>query len=162
MAPSPRALYAGTFDPMTLGHLDLIKRGLQLFDSLVVGLARNSAKTPLFTVEQRMDMIREEVRNLSAVSVDSFSGLVVDYCRKNDIQVLLRGVRTVTDFEYEYRMALTNRALHDGVETVFLMPNEQYSYLSSTLIKEVYAGGADLKRFLSPRIHQLMLERLQT
>jgi len=160
-AEPPRVLYPGTFDPVTLGHVDLIRRGTALFGPLCVGVAVNPGKEPLFSVEERIEMIRREVADLPAVSVESFHGLVVDYCRRRGIPVILRGVRTVSDFEYEYQMALTNRALEPGVETVFVMPNERFSYLSSRLIKEVYAAGGDLERFLSPAVHARLLERLR-
>ncbi|KAA3608168.1 MAG: pantetheine-phosphate adenylyltransferase [Planctomycetota bacterium] len=155
-----KALYPGTFDPVTLGHLDLIRRGLHLFGSLCVAVAENASKTPLFSVEERVDMLRRETADLGEVEVTSFGGLVVDFCRRQQIPVILRGVRTVADFEYEYQMALTNRALEDQVETVFVMPNEKYSYLSSRLIKEVYRGGGDLHRFLTPAVHQQLIQRL--
>ena len=160
MSQAPRALYPGTFDPFTLGHLDLIRRGLEVFGSVCVGVAGNESKTPLFSADERVAMIEREVAGLEGVSVVMFRGLVVDYCRENDIPVILRGVRTISDFEYEYQMALTNRQLEANVETVFMMPNEQYSYLSSRLIKEVYAAGGDLRRFLSPAMHDQLVERL--
>lgn len=156
----PRALYPGTFDPFTLGHLDLIRRGLEIFGSLRVGVAANRSKEPLFTAEERVEMIREETGGLEGVSVEAFRGLVVDYCRQQSIAVILRGVRTVSDFEYEYQMALTNRQLNQAVETVFVMPNEKYSYLSSRLIKEVYSSGGDLERFLSAGVRRRLVERL--
>ncbi|MHC4925281.1 MAG: pantetheine-phosphate adenylyltransferase, partial [Planctomycetota bacterium] len=134
-----RALYAGTFDPVTFGHLDLIERGRNLFPSLTVGVADNVRKTPLFTAAERVRLIRDAVkeRGLKGVTVVSFTGLVVDWCRDNGVHVLLRGVRTTSDFEYEYQMALTNRAMAGDVESVFVMPSEKYAYLSSTLIREV-------------------------
>ncbi|TAH34999.1 MAG: pantetheine-phosphate adenylyltransferase [Planctomycetota bacterium] len=161
VSQTPRALYPGTFDPITLGHLDLIRRGVDLFGSLCVAVARNDSKTPLFSVEERLDMIRAETRELPGVSVESFGGLVVEYCRLRGIPTILRGVRTASDFEYEFRMALTNRVLNEGVETVFVMPNESYAYLSSSLIKEVYSSGGDLTRFLTPSVHERLLRRLR-
>ena len=160
-ADAPTALYPGTFDPVTLGHLDLIRRGVRLFGSLVVAVARNDSKTPLFTVDERVAMLQEEVADLDGVTVETFRGLVVDYCRERSIPVILRGLRTISDFEYEYQMALTNRALNEDVETVFVMPSERFSYVSSRLIKEVYASGGDLERFLSPRVHQRLIQRLE-
>ncbi|HJM39104.1 MAG TPA: pantetheine-phosphate adenylyltransferase [Planctomycetota bacterium] len=157
----PAALYPGTFDPVTRGHLDLIHRGLGLFGSLRVGVARNASKSPLFTAEERVDMIRAEVENLPEVTVESFGGLVVDYCKENGISTILRGVRTISDFEYEYQMALTNRTLDDGIETVFVMPSEEFSFVSSRLIKEVYAGGGDLERFLTSAVRAQMVDRLK-
>jgi len=156
---SPRALYPGTFDPVTLGHLDLIRRGVETFGSLVVSVADNNTKTPLFNAEERIAMIQEQVEGLP-VEVEYFRGLVVEHARRRGIRVLLRGVRTVSDFEYEYQMAMTNRQLEADVETVFMMPNERYSYLSSRLIKEVYAAGGQLRRFLPDPVHDRMVERL--
>lgn len=157
-----RALYAGTFDPVTLGHLDLIERGRGLFPRLTVGVADNVRKTPLFTAEERVAFIRDEVkaRGLKGVDVVAFQGLVVEWARAHDIPVLLRGVRTTSDFEYEYQMALTNRALAGDVETVFVMPSEQYAYLSSTLIREVVRNGGDASRWVPPAVDALLRERL--
>lgn len=159
--PPPRVLYPGTFDPITLGHLDLIRRGVELFGPLCVGLAVNEAKTPLFRVEERLEMIRSETAAIPGVTVDSFRGLVVDFCRSRGIRIILRGVRTVSDFEYEYQMALTNRVLAESIETVFVMPSERYAYVSSRLIKEVYASGGDLTRFLSSSVHERLVRRLR-
>lgn len=157
-----RALYAGTFDPVTLGHLDLIDRGARLFPSLVVGVADNVRKTPLFTAAERVAMLREEIRRsgLAKVEVVSFRGLVVDWARDHGVDVLLRGVRTTSDFEYEYQMALTNRALAGDVESVFVMPSEKYAYLSSTLIREVVRGGGDVSRWVPPAVAKALGRRL--
>jgi pantetheine-phosphate adenylyltransferase len=160
MAESPLALYPGTFDPPTLGHIDLIKRGVDLFGPLVVAVANNNTKSPLFSADERIDMLRNEVSNLP-VQVEHFQGLVVEHARQRGIRVILRGVRTVSDFEYEYQMAMTNRALEPNVETAFVMPNEKYSYLSSRLIKEVYAAGGELRRFLPDPVHCALIQRLQ-
>jgi len=156
---SPRALYPGTFDPVTLGHLDLIQRGVEIFGSLVVSVANNNTKRPLFSAEERIKMIREQVAGMP-VEVEYFQGLVVEHARRRGIRILLRGVRTVSDFEYEYQMAMTNRQLESDVETVFMMPSESYSYLSSRLIKEVYAAGGQLRRFLPDAVHEALVERL--
>ncbi|MBL7009308.1 MAG: pantetheine-phosphate adenylyltransferase [Planctomycetes bacterium] len=158
---APRALYPGTFDPITLGHLDLIRRGVELFGSMCVAVARNQSKSPLFSQEERVEMIRAEVAAIPGVTVEAFRGLVVDFCRDRGIPVILRGVRTISDFEYEYQMALTNRALTPLVETVFVMPSEQFSFVSSRLIKEVYAGGGDLDRFLSAAVRRRLVARLR-
>jgi pantetheine-phosphate adenylyltransferase len=159
MAETPRALYPGTFDPPTLGHLDLIRRGVQLFGPLLVAVANNNTKAPLFSAEERVDMLRELVADLP-VEVEYFRGLVIEHAHARGIEVLLRGVRTVSDFEYEYQMAMTNRVLENSIETVFVMPSEEYSYLSSRLIKEVYAAGGELQRFLPRFIHEKLLSRL--
>ncbi len=155
----PNVLYAGTFDPVTHGHLDLIRRGVDLFGSLLVGVADNPNKTPLFSAEERVEMIRDEVVDLP-VTVEHFRGLVVDHAHQLGIKKLLRGVRTVSDFEYEYQMAMTNRVLVPQVETVFVMPSEEFAYVSSRLMKEVYEAGGELKRFLPARVHRLLAARL--
>ena len=156
---APRALYAGTFDPMTLGHLDLIQRGVKLFGSLLVAVAENRSKEPMFTPDERVKMIQAEVGDLP-VEVVRFDGLVVDEARNRNISILLRGVRTFTDFEYEYPMAMTNRRLNEDIESVFVMPSELYAYVSSRLIKEVYAGGGEIQQFLPPAIHTALKKRL--
>lgn len=156
---APRVLYPGTFDPVTLGHLDLIRRGLELFGSVLVAVADNPAKQPLFTAEERVAMLRAEVGGL-AVEVERFRGLVVEHARARNVTVLLRGVRTISDFEFEYQMAMTNRELDAGVDTVFIMPSEAYAYVSSRLIKEVYASGGELRRFLPDRVHEILQARL--
>ncbi|MCX8229458.1 MAG: pantetheine-phosphate adenylyltransferase [Planctomycetota bacterium] len=159
MVDRPRALYPGTFDPPTLGHLDLIRRGVALFGPLVVAVANNNTKTPLFTAEERVEMLTELVKDLP-VTVEYFQGLVIEHAKECGASVLLRGVRTVSDFEYEYQMAMTNRVLESTIETVFVMPSEEYSYLSSRLIKEVYSAGGELQRFLPPSIHDQLKVRL--
>ncbi len=156
---SPRALYPGTFDPVTLGHLDLVRRGVEVFGPLHVAVAENAAKAPLFSVEERVAMLEAEVADLP-VTVGVCRGLVVEYARSLGIPTLLRGVRTVTDFEYEYQMALTNRQLEPEVDTVFIMPKARFSFLSSRLIKEVYAAGGELARFLPEAVHRALIERL--
>jgi pantetheine-phosphate adenylyltransferase len=143
-----KALYAGTFDPPTFGHLDLVERGARLFDHLVVAIAENSRKAPLLTTEERVTLIRANATGCANVEVVTFSGLVVDYARKHGIDVLLRGLRTVSDFEYEYQMALTNRALEPSIDTAFVMPSQEYAFLSSSLIKEVMSNGGDASRWL--------------
>ena len=154
-----RALYAGTFDPVTLGHMDLIQRGVDLFGGLVVAVAGNRNKQPAFSVKERIAMLQAEVQDLP-VEVVELQGLVVEFARQHDIQVLFRGVRTVTDFEYEYPMAMTNRQLAAEVESVFVMPNERFAYLSSSLIKEVYAAGGELPKLLPDAVHRALIERL--
>jgi len=161
MSEAPRALYPGTFDPPTLGHLDLIRRGVAMFGPLTVAVANNNTKTPLFSVDERIAFLQQGVQDLP-VNVEYFRGLVVEHARQHNIQVILRGVRTVSDFEYEYQMAMTNRALEPNIETAFVMPNEKYSYLSSRLIKEVYAAGGELRRFLQPEVHDALVTRLQS
>lgn len=155
-----RALYPGTFDPLTLGHIDLIRRGAALFETLTVAVADNPRKTPLFSVRERTAMLRRHTKGLANVDVSSFRGLVVDYAAEHGIGVLLRGVRTTADFEFEYQMALTNRALRPSVESVFVMPAAEYAYLSSSLIKEVVANGGDAARWLPEDVLRLVKRRL--
>ena len=155
-----RALYPGTFDPLTLGHLDLIRRGADLFDHLTVAVADNPRKKPLFTVRERVATIRRHTRGIANVDVTSFRGLVVDYAAEHGIHALLRGVRTTADFEFEFQMALTNRALRPSIESVFVMPSAEYAFLSSSLIKEVVANGGDAARWLPPDVLRAVHSRL--
>jgi pantetheine-phosphate adenylyltransferase len=155
------ALYPGSFDPVTRGHLDLVERALPLFDRLTVAVAINSSKSTTFTAEERVAMLREVLPADPRVSVTTFRGLVVDFCRAQGIGAILRGVRTVSDFEYEYQMALTNRHLAPGIETVFVMPSVQFSYVSSSLIREVVRNGGDVGSFLPPPVERRLRERLR-
>jgi pantetheine-phosphate adenylyltransferase len=154
------ALYPGSFDPVTLGHLDLIARGAALFSRLVVAVADNPRKRAVFTAEERVAMLRRHTKRHRNVEVASFSGLVVDYAKAHRLDVLLRGVRTTSDFEFEYQMALTNRSLAPGVETVFMMPSAEYAFLSSTLIKEVVGSGGDASRWVPKDVERALAKRL--
>jgi len=138
------AIYPGSFDPITSGHLDLIERGCRLFDKLIVSILRNEAKQPLFSVEERIEMLREVVSCYTNVTVDSFDGLLVDYAAQNGATVLLRGIRAISDYEYELQMALMNRRLQPEIETVFMMAGEAHSFISSRLVKEVIALGGNI------------------
>lgn len=138
------ALYPGSFDPMTNGHLSIIHRGLKTFDGLVVAIANNSKKTPLFTVEERKAMILEAIGNDPRVEVDSFEGLMVDYARRRGLSIVLRGLRAVSDFEYEFQLANMNRKLDPTIDTVFMMTGEDYFYISSQLVREVASLGGNL------------------
>ena len=155
------ALYPGSFDPVTRGHLDLVERALPLFDKLTVAVAINSTKSATFTPEERVQMLRDVLPADERLSVTTFRGLVVDFCRAQGIGAILRGVRTVSDFEYEYQLALTNRHLAPGIETVFVMPSAQYSYVSSSLIREIVRNGGDVGSFLHPPVEQRLRERLR-
>ncbi|HHY91289.1 MAG TPA: pantetheine-phosphate adenylyltransferase [Clostridiales bacterium] len=132
------ALYPGTFDPVTNGHIDIIKRASRLIDKVIVGVLHNPAKKPLFTVQERIDLLKAVTKDMENVEVDSFSGLLVDYVRQRNINVIIRGLRAVSDFEYEFQMALMNRKLNPEVETFFMMTSTEYSYLSSSIVKEVF------------------------
>ena len=151
-----KALYPGTFDPITNGHLDLVHRALRLFDEVIVAVGTARDKDPMFTVEERVEMIREVTVGVEGVTVEAFSGLLVDEVRRSGATSIIRGLRAVSDFEYEFQMALMNRHLAPEVETVFLMPNKNYSYLDSTVVKEVALLGGDASEF----VPSVVLERL--
>lgn len=138
------AIFPGSFDPITNGHLDIISRGVRLFDRLVVAILVNPEKAPLFTVPERVDLLREVLAGWPNVEVDTFGGLLVDYARRKDATAVVRGLRAISDFEYEMQMALMNRRLSPQLETVFMMPAETYSYVSSRLVKEVFALGGSI------------------
>ncbi|MCD4781029.1 MAG: pantetheine-phosphate adenylyltransferase [Candidatus Omnitrophica bacterium] len=142
------AIYPGTFDPVTDGHLDLIKRALQIFDNVIVAVVNNSIKKTLFTTDERVALLLETTKDFKAVSIEPFSGLVVDFAKRKEINVLIRGLRVISDFDYELQMALTNRRLDEDIETLFLMPSEGNAFLSSTLIKEAASLGADISSFV--------------
>jgi pantetheine-phosphate adenylyltransferase len=152
------AIYPGSFDPITNGHLDLIERGSQLFSRLIVAVLTNLEKNPMFTVPERVEMLQEATHAISNVSVDTFSGLLVDYVRQNQAKVILRGIRAFTDYEYELQMALMNRKLAPDLETVFLMPALAYTYVSSRLVREIFHHGGSVTglvpALVEERLHQ--------
>jgi pantetheine-phosphate adenylyltransferase len=154
------AVFPGSFDPLTNGHVDIILRGARLFDSIVVAILRNAEKDPLFTPEERVDTVREVFREYPNVDVESFEGLLVDYAHRRKASVIVRGLRAVSDFEFELQMALMNRRLGPEMETVFMMPAEQYTYVSSRLIKEVFALGGPIAG-LVPDVVELRLREKQ-
>jgi len=161
MAIRGKAIYPGTFDPVTFGHIDIIKRARQLFPQLIVVVADNAQKQPFFSLEERVALIKRSTSKLKGVTVDSFEGLVVDYARKHKAAILVRGLRMISDFEYEFQMALTNRKLAGDIETTFLMPQESYSYLSSKLLREVAALGADLSAFVPDFVEKALKDKLR-
>ena len=148
------AIYPGTFDPLTLGHLDLIERAAHIFDRVIVAVVVNSRKQTIYSAEDRMTMMRASVKHLSNVKVDAFDGLLVDYARERKIHVLVRGLRAFSDFEYEFQMALTNRKLAPEIETLFLMPKEEFSYISSSTVREIVERGGDIGRFVPKAVKQ--------
>lgn len=154
------AVYAGTFDPFTVGHIDIARRAHRLFSRLIIAVSTNPDKSALFSLVERQRIIRDAVKGMRGVSVDSFDGLLVDYMRRRDARVVIRGIRALSDFEYEFQMALMNRKLDEQIETVFLMPHEQYSYLSSGLVKEVALLGGDVSQFVTPMVERMLKERM--
>lgn len=156
--PSGRvAVYPGTFDPLTNGHVDIIQRGAALFDRIVVAILINPTKSPLFTIEERLEMARAVFKSRPGVEVDTFDGLLVDYARRRQASVIVRGLRAISDFEYEMQMALMNRHLSSTIETILMMPAESYTYLSSRLVKEVFALGGSV-RGLVPDLVEVRLK----
>lgn len=156
-----KAIYPGTFDPVTYGHVDVIERAVKLFGEVTVAVAHNPQKSPLFSVKERVELLKKSVKHIEGVIVTSFDGLVVDFARKNKAKIVIRGLRMLSDFEYEFQMALTNRKLADDVETIFLMPSESYSYISSKLLKEASSLGADLTAFLLPAVEKALKKKLR-
>ena len=154
------AVYPGSFDPVTSGHVDIIKRALRLTDHLIVAVANNYEKSPMFTLKERVNLLKQATKGLKGVSVDSFDGLAVDYVKARGAKVMIRGLRMISDFEYEFQMALTNRKLSPGIETIFMTPSEEYSYVSSRLIKEAASLGADVSSFVPAFVQKAIKEKL--
>jgi pantetheine-phosphate adenylyltransferase len=154
------AIYPGTFDPVTYGHIDLIKRAQEIFSEVIVAVAHNPHKKPLFSLRERVAMLKKATADLKGIRVYDFDGLVVDYAHKHKAKVLIRGLRMISDFEYEFQMALTNRKLSSEIETIFLMPHESYSYLSAKLLKETASLGADLSSFVPGFVEKALKDKL--
>ena len=154
------AIYPGSFDPVTNGHLDLIERGEKMFDHLIVAVLNNVEKKPLFTIPERVDMLREVTKRWAGVEVDVFQGLLVDYARKREAGVILRGIRAISDYEYELQMALMNRRLRPQLETVFLLANEAYSFISSRLVKQVFGLGGNISGLVPASVEARMQRRM--
>ncbi len=158
---STRAMYPGTFDPITLGHEDLVRRAASVFERVVVAIASNTgSKVPMFGLDERVAMVRNAVGDIPGVEVMGYDKLTVDFAEANNLNVIIRGLRAVSDFEYEFQLAAMNRHLTETVETVFLTPTEEYAFISSTLVKEVAALGGDVSEFVSPAVRQALLERV--
>lgn len=153
------AIYPGSFDPVTLGHYDIIERSSKIFDKLIVGVLNNSAKSPLFSVEERVNMLKDVTSRFPNVEVQSFAGLLIDFVRSNDANVIVRGLRAITDFEYELQLAQMNRVIAPEIDTLFLTTNLKYAYLSSSMAKEVAMYGGDISPFLSPEIAEKVREK---
>jgi pantetheine-phosphate adenylyltransferase len=159
---SVSALYPGTFDPPTNGHIDLIQRGAKLFDHLIVAVLNNPGKDPLFTVEERVEMLKESTVAMENVSVATFDGLMVEFARQQGVAAVLRGIRAISDYEYEFQMALMNRRLAPEIETVFLQPAGRYSFVSSRMLKEVFAFGGDVSGLVPPNVLKRLRGRIGT
>ena len=155
------AVYPGSFDPCTFGHLDIIERSSKLFDKLVVAVLTNSSKTPMFTVEERIDLLKKTTAAYDNVEICSFSGLLVDFLRQIDASVVIKGIRAVSDFEYEFQMALTNKALYPEMETLFMHTNKEYMFLSSSIIREIAAYGGSLKGLVPDELIPIIIKRCQ-
>ena len=154
-----KAIYPGSFDPVTFGHLDMIKRSAAIVDELIVGVLNNSAKNSLFSVDERVSMLKELTKDIPNVTVDSFDGLLVDYMKKSGATIIVRGLRAVTDFEYELQIAQTNHVEYPEVETIFLTTNLKYSYLSSSIVREFAAYGGDISNFVPPQFIDRIYEK---
>ncbi|MBS4028999.1 MAG: pantetheine-phosphate adenylyltransferase [Ignavibacteriales bacterium] len=148
------AIYPGTFDPITFGHIDVLERAAEIFDKVIVAVSTQSGKNPLFTLEERMAMVRDVVKKKKNVSVESFHGLLMQYAKSKNAIAVVRGLRAISDFEYEFQMALTNKKLVAEINTVFLMPNEKYTYLNSTIVREIALFGGDLSSFVPSSVEK--------
>ena len=155
-----KAIYPGSFDPLTNGHVDLIKRGSKLFSHLTVAVLNNPAKDPLFSVEERIEMLEEATRSMENVSVDTFGGLMVEFARQEEATAVLRGIRAISDYEFEFQMELMNRRLAPEIETVFLQPAGRYSFVSSRMLKQVFAFGGDITGLVPPEVLKRLRDRI--
>lgn len=155
-----RAIYPGTFDPVTFGHLDIIERSCRIFDELIVGILINNSKAPLFSVQERVDMIREALKDKENIRVMAFNGLLIDFARENQASCIVRGLRAVTDFEYELQMTQTNKVIAPEIETIFLTTALKYSYLSSSTVRELAAFGADISKFVPENVKEHILKKM--
>ena len=153
------AVCPGSFDPVTYGHIDIIRRASKLTDSLIVGVLRNSAKKGLFTIEERVEMLEEVTKGMMNVKIMSFEGLLVEFAKQNGANTIIRGLRAITDFDYELQMAQTNRALYDGADTIFIPTSIEYSFLSSTTVKEVASLGGDISRLVAPYVEERLRQK---
>ena len=154
------AVYPGTFDPVTNGHLDIIERSCEIFDQVIVAVAQNIRKSPLFNVEERVEMLKEVTKGMAGVEIDSFDGLAINYVYSRNAEVIVRGLRAVSDFEYELQMALMNRKLAEQIKTVFMMPSAEYSFLSSSIVKEITRLGRSVKCFVPPFVEEQLQKKI--
>jgi pantetheine-phosphate adenylyltransferase len=156
------AIYPGSFDPLTNGHLDVIERAVKLFDRVIVAVARNESKHPLFSLDERLDLVRRSILHLQNVEADSFDCLLVHYVEQHSAQAILRGLRAVSDFEFEFQLALMNRKLNENIETIFMMPKDTYTFLSSRMIKEIVQLGGDVSGFVPPHVQAALGEKFRS
>jgi len=155
------AIYPGSFDPLTNGHLDVVQRATKLFDRVVVAVAKSESKQPLFTLEERVEMVAQAVKHLPTVEADSFEGLLVEYVERRSAQAVVRGLRAVSDFEFEFQLALMNRKLNERIETIFMMPKDTYTFLSSRIVKEIAQLGGDVSEFVPAHVQTALTEKLR-
>jgi pantetheine-phosphate adenylyltransferase len=155
------AIYPGSFDPLTNGHLDVVQRAAKLFDRVIVAVAKNDSKRPLFTLAKRLELVRTAVSHLPHVEADSFDNLLLEYVEQQKAQAVVRGLRAVSDFEFEFQLALMNRKLNEHIETIFMMPKDTYTFLSSRIVKEIAALGGDVSPFVPPHVKAALLEKLK-
>jgi len=153
------AIYPGTFDPITTGHLDVLKRGINLFDKIIISVAISSNKKNLFSVKKRIEFIKKSISKIPSVEVDSFEGLMVDHAEKHSAVAAIRGLRVLSDFEFEFKMTLMNRSLNDKINTVFLMPNSKYIHISSSMVKEVASLGGDVSKYVPPHVNNELMKK---
>jgi pantetheine-phosphate adenylyltransferase len=156
-----KTIYPGTFDPITNGHIDIIKRAVFIFKDIIIAVAKSPSKDAFFSYPERLSMVKDAVKGIKGVKVEGFNGLVVDFAKKHKAHVIIRGLRMISDFEYEFQMALTNRSLAPEIETLFLMPHPYYSYISSRLIKEAASLGADLKQFIPVKVLKNLRKKIR-
>src|SRR5213596_2557306 len=154
------AIYPGSFDPLTNGHLDVIQRATKLFDGVIVAVAKSESKHPLFTLDERVEMVTQAVRHLTSVEADSFDGLLVEYVERRKAQAVVRGLRAVSDFEFEFQLALMNRKLNERIETIFMMPKDTYTFLSSRIVKEIARLGGDVSAFVPLHVKEALTRKL--
>jgi len=154
-------IYPGSFDPLTNGHLDVIQRATKLFDHVIVAVARNESKSPLFDLPERMALVKEVIAPLANTSADNFEGLLVDYVEKRGGHAVIRGLRAVSDFEFEFQLALMNRKLNERIETIFMMPKDTYTFLSSRIVKEIARLGGDVSAFVPPQVRAALIKKLR-
>lgn len=155
------AVYPGSFDPPTNGHIDLITRSSKIFDKLIVAIITNPLKCPMFSLEERYKMLSLATKNISNIEIDTFDGLLVDYLKKRKVNIVIRGLRVISDFEYEFQMALTNRKLYPEIEIIYLLPSEKWTYISSSLVKEIAKFGGDISKFVPRNIVKLVKEKFE-